>query len=539
MAASDLKKNAWKTLSPTLKVGDFASLKWLSDEYPPGKSTSNIHIKHPQGYVDLIECTSFLEKSATNSQRLWHIRTELYNSKCENCSNTTKWQPKIFSYSRFCSKKCSNNSSNTKMKRVETNIKKYGTTSFSKTESFKNLYKSTDFIDKIVCEHENKNKQEKKERIHHTKTNTWKQNNPSPFCDPKIQYKIKKTFEEKYGCHPTRKRFSKDTLSIITDVKKIKYLHYDNNLSLSEISNICENYDISSISDILKKNNIPVLNTFRSIAEKEICDILSKNNIAFTTNNRDTIPPYELDILIPSKNIAIEYCGLYWHSEKAGKDKNYHKMKFDLCKSKNIKLITIFEDEWLEKKNIVISSLKHKLGISNSQRIYARKTEIKHVDEYIKSKFFDSYHIQGNGPSSINLALYYNNNIVACMGFIKQKDHYILNRYATSCNVVGGFTKLLNYFRTNKNFPKIITYADLRWSAGDLYEKNGFRLDKIIKPDYSYFKGNNRFHKFNFRHTGMGRKLQVYDPNISESRNMQNNGYSKIYDCGKLKYIID
>ena len=33
---------------------------------------------------------------------------------------------------------------------------------------------------------------------------------------------------------------------------------------------------------------------------------------------------FELDVYIPSKHIAIEYNGIYWHSELNGKNKNYH-----------------------------------------------------------------------------------------------------------------------------------------------------------------------------------------------------------------------
>ena len=58
----------------------------------------------------------------------------------------------------------------------------------------------------------------------------------------------------------------------------------------------------------------------------------------------------ELDIWIPSLNLAIEFDGLRWHGEVYALKKNrpillsYH--KYLLCKEKNVRLITIFEDEW-------------------------------------------------------------------------------------------------------------------------------------------------------------------------------------------------
>lgn len=74
---------------------------------------------------------------------------------------------------------------------------------------------------------------------------------------------------------------------------------------------------------------------------------------------RTIISPYELDIYIPSKHVAIEYDGLAWHSEKFKKEKakTYHLMKTNLCKEKKVRLIHIFEDEWINKQEIVKSML--------------------------------------------------------------------------------------------------------------------------------------------------------------------------------------
>ncbi len=75
-------------------------------------------------------------------------------------------------------------------------------------------------------------------------------------------------------------------------------------------------------------------------------------------NSRKIIPPFELDIYIPEKKLAIEYNGLYWHSEEKGKDKHYHKNKYNLCKDKDIRLITIFEDEYLEGREKILNRVK-------------------------------------------------------------------------------------------------------------------------------------------------------------------------------------
>ncbi|MBR4316364.1 MAG: hypothetical protein IKP65_05310 [Alphaproteobacteria bacterium] len=58
-------------------------------------------------------------------------------------------------------------------------------------------------------------------------------------------------------------------------------------------------------------------------------------------NDKTMIKPYELDIYIPEKQVAIEFDGIYWHNEE-NKPKNYHLMKTELCEEKGIHLIHIF-----------------------------------------------------------------------------------------------------------------------------------------------------------------------------------------------------
>ena len=68
---------------------------------------------------------------------------------------------------------------------------------------------------------------------------------------------------------------------------------------------------------------------------------------------RGLIYPQEVDIYIPSKQVAIEFNGLYWHSEKAGKGKDYHYNKWLSCKNKGVRLITVWEDDWRYRRDAV------------------------------------------------------------------------------------------------------------------------------------------------------------------------------------------
>ena len=258
----------------------------------------------------------------------------------------------------------------------------------------------------------------------------------------------------------------------------------------------------------------------------------------------------EIDIYIPSKNIAIEYDGLYWHSENAGgKDKKYHLNKTQTCTDKNVQLIHIFEDEWTNKKEIVKNRLKHILGCNIDTKVYARKCIIKELESKECVEFLNKYHIQGSDNSGIKIGAYYKDELISVMTFgnkrsalgsSSKKGEYELYRFASNKNVIGIASKLLQYFIKTHKPSKIISYADRRWSIGNLYEKIGFKKISITPPNYWYFMNgyNIRYHRFNFAKHTLSKKLQKFDKNLTEYRNMQLNGYDRIWDCGSIKYEL-
>ncbi len=303
-------------------------------------------------------------------------------------------------------------------------------------------------------------------------------------------------------------------------------------------------------NDFQQGHRCPVCFHHISKAEKEVFSFLKPYFSDIVNNDRSLIKPLELDIVIPSKKTAIEFCGLYWHSESAGKDKNYHLNKLNKCNEAGYRLITIFEDEWLHKKDIVKNRLLYLLGISNSEKIYARNCTIKEINNSTKNYFLNTYHLQESDSSRVKLGLFYNDKLVSVMTFskgslakhnLKDNDsYYELSRFCLdyNYNVVGSAGKLLKYFINNYNPSEIISYADKRWSDGDLYKKLGFTFEHDSQPNYWYIVGDKRVHRFNFRKSELNKKLKHFDPNLTEYQNMLNNGYHRIYDCGNSKWVL-
>jgi hypothetical protein len=254
----------------------------------------------------------------------------------------------------------------------------------------------------------------------------------------------------------------------------------------------------------------------------------------------------ELDIYIQSHNLAIEFNGIYWHSEAMGKCRSYHLNKTNECSGKNIQLLHIFENEWdnITKQEIWKSIINTKLNICNS-KIFARKCTINEVDNKTAKQFLLNNHLQGHIPSSINIGLYYENELVSLMTFGKSRYNksyqYELIRFCNKINtlVIGGASKIFKYFISNYTPLSLISYADLRYSTGAIYEKLGFTKLKSSTPNYFYFHKNNKLKlmsRLQFQKHKLQGKLETFDTELSEYQNMLNNGYDRIWDCGNGVY---
>ena len=277
--------------------------------------------------------------------------------------------------------------------------------------------------------------------------------------------------------------------------------------------------------------------------ELEINNFISELGLKTETNKRTFVYPYELDIYIPDKKVAIEYDGLYWHNE-LNKDSKYHLNKTELCEKQGIRLIHIFEDEWLYKQNIVKSRLKSVLGLTD-EKIYARKCKIKDVSFSDCKIFLEKNHIQGNVNAKHRYGLYYNDELVSLMTFGSKRknlgsksedESYELLRFCNKLNttVVGGASRLMNYFIKTHNPKEIISYCDRRWSVGNMYEKLGFTLDHVSRPSYFYIKGDKRYNRFGYRKDILIK--QGFDKNKTEHEIMLERGIYRIYDCGTKVY---
>ena len=332
--------------------------------------------------------------------------------------------------------------------------------------------------------------------------------------------------------------------------------------SLSEIlikCPICGEYDKHSFHNIFRINSNDIkpnshnlchkcyANISQSSHELEIKDIINTmyNGICIE-NSRSIIPPLELDLYYPEKNIAIEFNGNYWHDENH-KPKDYHFNKFKLCKYKNIRLVSIYESDWFNKRDNIINLLKN--IFIESKVIYARNCTISKLDHKTKSAFINDYHFYGDSnQGTISYGLYYNDELVSVMSFGKlrgqnklhnNKDHYELVRFVTKDNmrIIGGASKLFKKFISEYQPVYIICYSDNDFFTGETYNKLGFKLKSLGESiDYQWVKGTKALSRYECMTNKLLEKYDKYrNINITgsiEDYVMHDLGYNKLYRCG-------
>lgn len=304
-----------------------------------------------------------------------------------------------------------------------------------------------------------------------------------------------------------------------------------------------EDHDISDGRDVRCTKCDKFMSCFQTEVVNYIKSILPDEPIVI--NNRAILSPLELDIYIPSKNIAIETNGLYWHTEvSGGKNKNYHLNKTKLASAKGIRLIHVLETEWIHKQSIVKSVLNSTL-VHHNQVIYARKCKIQEVPLKEKTKFLAENHLQGQDHSTVKLGLYYEGELVSLMTFVKsrfdRKIDWEMSRFCTKLNVtiVGGSSRLYSKFVKDYKPTSVVSYSDRRYFSGETYLKLGFSFVSNTPPNYHYIIDdyNSLQSRINWQKAKLPKKLLTFDSTLSEWENMKINGFDRIWDCGHSKWI--
>ena len=413
----------------------------------------------------------------------------------------------------------------TKHKIQQTCLKRYGKTSYLETAKCREQlkqYSLENFNTENVSQAE-----EIKSKMRETCLKKYNVPHPRQSPDLFLEYQLK--FFEKHGVFLPNQLPDHLEKRQLTCVEKYGFPHPTTNLDIQKkIRDTC----------IERYGRFPV-NIFGK-TENEIREFVKDLNFK-VEKNWSLLNGKEVDIFIPEMNLAIEYCGLFWHNEMSPspRNRNYHYDKYIKLKNQGVQLLTIFEDEWLSKKDVCKSVISAKLGVITN-KIAARKCTVEILDKSIAKNFVDKNHIQGSGDIKAAYGLFYNGDLVSCITYgnhhRKAMDSDIVTRMCSLSQVVvvGGFSKIFKY--ASQYHKNVITWSDNRWSNGKIYEKLGFNLNSNLPPDYSYYKYGScgkRKSKQSMKKSNTGCPKEV-----TEREWCLENGYARIWDCGKIKWTF-
>jgi hypothetical protein len=511
--------------------------------------------KYPELHDSIYKYTKNLIDINWN-ERLYLFFTQSSPLTCKNCKKPSKFNSIGAGYFSFCSRKCINDYAKTntnKKKKIQETLLKKSSIEVSKKfgmniTSLPNKY----FLIKSNCEHGDvliKRKVFNKIYKSEIKIYCFKCREKYLLSDNKLDVSLMK---QKINTIPNSDLGQIEYLKLnhldifkticdhslhISDISWAERIYlFKNSLSfLPKCKKLECNKKVKFNHSMMQYNNFCNIHSNTSNQELELRQIIL-NFGEYTEKYKDK--KYEIDIFIPEKHIGIEFNGIYWHSEKF-KNKQYHYNKWKYFNDKKIKLITIWEDDWNSKQDLIKSMIKNQLML-NENKIYGRKTEIREIDFKTSKEFLEKNHIQGNSLSSIRLGLYHNIELISLMTFgkrnIGKKTQFELLRFCNKQNttIVGGASKLFKYFINNYNPLEVISYANLDISNGKLYDTLGFTNEGHTGVNYWWVK-DKRYHRSNF----MKHKLvaEGADPAKTENEIMRERGYNKIYGNGNLKFI--
>lgn len=263
-----------------------------------------------------------------------------------------------------------------------------------------------------------------------------------------------------------------------------------------------------------------------SSGEKDLADFVlslcDEDDVVF--NGRKILSGQELDIYIPSKKIAIEYNGLYWHSEKF-KEKRYHYNKWKTCQEKGVELISIWEDDWENRESAVKHMLKKKMGFLEQKERINPTVDIREIERQEKKSFTEKYSIAKIPLVSRDFGVFQDDELLAVfsLSLLNGKTTVNFGSYAEKCDMSFCSSDIMNFvkdYARKENVKEISVVIDNSFSD----------MKKILDRDFNTVT----YLDLNFSY--IVQKKRVSRSSSRKFTEEEKSNLLKIYDCGTTKY---
>lgn len=279
-----------------------------------------------------------------------------------------------------------------------------------------------------------------------------------------------------------------------------------------------------------------------SKGQLELYDFIRSFSSDAILSDRKLIAPREVDILVPSARLAVEYNGLYWHSAVNIADKNYHESKRKSVEVVDHKFLMIFEDEWRDKREIVESMIRHRLK-APLERLDARKLKIEEIDGSSAASFFEAAHLEGHARSMTCLGLVDGSGrIIAAMSlrrpFHASRASSFVEVARSAClpgvsvrGWIGRLTSASLKKVRSEGTASLVSYVDSRVGNGRSYLSAGWRLESLPRsPRFWWTDFRNRYNRFKYR--------ADKSSGLSQSEVADREGVVQLWGCGNYVVVI-
>lgn len=495
---------------------------------------------------ELKNATPFLGDDVPINERLYNIihnNTKL--TSCEFCLNPSLFSSINKGYTKYCSHACSVNatrgipiSSQSINKRKATLMERYGVEhNFQKGSA---LYETKQNTLQHLYGVDNPSQSAEIQR--RKQQNIITKYNGVHFA---ATDKHKQLMMEKYGIiNNSQLKLSKYALDRLSDPQWLKEQHHDKKQTLTSIASQLE-VSTFCVSSNMTRNGVDIKkHPGESQPERDVIEFISQLGVKHETSFK--VGNVEVDVYLPDYDLAIEIDGVYWHSDHHSRiDRNYHLNKTIECERNGVHLLHFFDIEVNSNFDIIKGMILSKMNI-NLDRIYARKCKVVELDGLAARDFLTHNHLQGPVNGSVRIGLEYNDELIAVAIFGKNRysrnREYELLRLCSlnTVTIIGGASKLIKHFERTVS-TSWLSYANRRFSNGNLYEQLGMKLESVSSPNYYYWTPRDNtirlYSRVMFQKHKLKDKLNAFSPEKTEYENMLQNGYYRIWDCGNYVYV--
>lgn len=333
----------------------------------------------------------------------------------------------------------------------------------------------------------------------------------------------------------------KTSIKTKPSVDILKELYIDKSLSARQVAkelNLSRNMVLQLLRDYNLINEKPKEKREKRASSKAINKLDLENVYREDQNIEHNTEYKEFIVSLPEReNVSVNfYPSAFYQANIIGK--GFHQDLALTLEEKNQFEYKIFQYEWDDsrKREKIKNQVKNLFGL-NSNKVFARKCEVKLVPSVLAHNFLTDNHLQGPDKSPIRLGLYYEDELVALMTFCQPRFNkefeYELGRFCCKAdyNVLGGASKLFKYFLKNYNPSNIISYSDIAKTRGNMYASLGFKLHRIAKPNYVWYNGYQYLTRYQCQKHKLLKRFPEFK-NMSETEIMETLGYYKVEDAG-------